>query len=75
LKATGFKVVSHPSAFLVSQAFAFITALHPLHVGPDRPGLVCALTKAVLDARGSVEESRMARLGGRGGVGTLFFTT
>lgn len=32
--------------------------------GPDRPGLVSALAKAVLDAGGNVEESRMARLGG-----------
>ena len=32
--------------------------------GPDRPGVVSGLTKAVLDAKGNVEESRMARLGG-----------
>mmetsp|Transcript_12088 Transcript_12088/g.19521 ORF Transcript_12088/g.19521 Transcript_12088/m.19521 type:complete len:308 (-) Transcript_12088:44-967(-) len=32
-------------------------------VGPDRPGLISAVTKAVLDARGNVEESRCARLG------------
>lgn len=32
--------------------------------GPDRPGLVCALSRAVLNARGNIEESRMTRLGG-----------
>ena len=33
--------------------------------GPDRPGIVSAVARAVLDASGNVEESRMARLSGR----------
>ena len=31
--------------------------------GPDRPGLVSSLAKAVFDAKGNVENTRMARLG------------
>ncbi len=34
-------------------------------VGPDRPGLVCALAEAVDAAGGSWQESRMARLAGQ----------
>jgi len=32
--------------------------------GPDRPGIVSAITRQVVNARGNVEESRMARLHG-----------
>ena len=31
--------------------------------GPDRPGLVSALAKALIDAKGNIETTRMARLG------------
>ena len=31
--------------------------------GPDRPGLVSALAKALVDAKGNIETMRMARLG------------
>ena len=31
--------------------------------GPDRPGLVSALAKALVDAKGNIETTRMARLG------------
>ncbi|NUP99653.1 MAG: transcriptional regulator [Armatimonadetes bacterium] len=37
-------------------------------IGPDRPGLVAALTAAVAAAGGNVEDSRMALLGGSFGI-------
>jgi len=41
------------------EQYAVITA-----VGPDRPGLVDAISKFILDAGCNLEDSRMARLGG-----------
>ena len=57
-------VLAHSRAFASRSPRGAVARYVITSFGPDRPGIVSAITRQVVNARGNVEESRMARLHG-----------